>query len=166
MPRRRGSACLGPLPPTSLCSALCFRAGYNYFGQLGLGHTKEQHTLQAIPAVRDPVALVAGDHNSGAISGDGTVFVWGRNDWGQLGLDDTRGRWQPEALFGYKAVHPDRTLRKSKRSAPRMRAIAPAPSQQATPKCSEHGSCGNEAKEEAGVAQQQEQQQPQPAPQP
>jgi hypothetical protein len=46
-----------------------------------------------------------------------------RNDYGQLGLGDTRSRWEPTELWGYRAVHPDRTLRKSKRALPRMRPI-------------------------------------------
>jgi hypothetical protein len=46
-----------------------------------------------------------------------------RNDYGQLGLGDDRGRWRPEELRGFKAVHPDRTLRKNKRALPRMRPI-------------------------------------------
>lgn len=46
-----------------------------------------------------------------------------RNDHGQLGLGDTRSRWLPAELKGFRAVHPDRTLRKNKRSLPRMRPI-------------------------------------------
>jgi len=69
------------------------------------------------------VTLQTGDYNSGAISADGTVYMWGRNDHGQLGLGDERSRWVPTPLSGFRAVHPDRTLRKSKRSLPRMRPI-------------------------------------------
>jgi hypothetical protein len=47
-----------------------------------------------------------------------------RNDHGQLGLGDTRSRWVPNVLPGFRAVHPDRTLRKNKRALPRMRPIA------------------------------------------
>ena len=47
-----------------------------------------------------------------------------RNDLGQLGLGHNRSPWEPDTLPGFRAVHPDRTLRKSKRALPRMRLIA------------------------------------------
>lgn len=42
--------------------------------------------------LHDPVALVAGDHNSACINGDGIIHFFGRNDLGQLGLGDDRSR--------------------------------------------------------------------------
>ncbi|KAF8068311.1 UVR8 [Scenedesmus sp. PABB004] len=104
------------------------RAGANVFGQLGLGHQVAAARFAPVPKLRDAqvVALQAGNHSSGAVCEDGTVFLWGRNDRGQLGLGGNTGRWAPARLAGFKAVHPDKTLRKSKRTAPRMRPAAPA----------------------------------------
>jgi len=112
-------------------------AGYNYFGQLGLGDREDRWvvvrgrscvdcallgdlcgrdgcwrlphapshaltsscllfgcrlSLRPVKCLRDPVALVAGEHNSGCINGDGTIHFFGRNDHGQLGLGDDRSR--------------------------------------------------------------------------
>lgn len=83
-------------------------AGYNYFGQLGIGSTTDALQFSPVRSVCDPVALIAGEHNSGCIGGDGAVWLWGRNDWGQLGLGDDMSRKRPTQLQGFKAVHPDR----------------------------------------------------------
>ncbi|GBF91109.1 ultraviolet-B receptor-like [Raphidocelis subcapitata] len=100
--------------------------GANSFGQLGLGDQIKRWRFTPIRALAraDISTLQCGDYNSGAIGGDGCVYLWGRNDHGQLGLGDTRSRWVPTVLHGFTAVHPDRTLRKNKRSLPRMRPIA------------------------------------------
>lgn len=54
--------------------------GANSFGQLGLGH--QQRLLRFAPITclidKDITTLQAGDFNSGAISEEGTVYVWGR----------------------------------------------------------------------------------------
>ena len=101
-------------------------AGANSFGQLGQGDQAARARFCPVGCLRgaDIVTLQAGDHNSAAIAHDGTMYLWGRNDCGQLGLGHDRSPWRPERLRGFKAVHPDRTLRKNKRSLPRMRRVA------------------------------------------
>ena len=44
-------------------------------------------------------SLLAGSDNSAAVFQDGRVFVWGKNERGALGLDDTRDRFSPTLLF-------------------------------------------------------------------
>lgn len=107
--------------------------GENTFGELGQGdQVKRSFFVPVMSLVNaEIVTLQCGDHNCGAIGQDGSVYVWGRNDHGQLGLGDERSRWLPTQLPGFKAVHPDRTLRKNKRSLPRMRPISEDPAPEA-----------------------------------
>ncbi|XP_012221196.1 probable E3 ubiquitin-protein ligase HERC4 isoform X2 [Linepithema humile] len=85
-----------------------FAWGSNKEGQLGLGiHTvteikpKKISTLAAVP-----IAFVAcGGYHTIVISKSGAVFSWGRNTFGQLGLNDTQQRNLPCQL---------RTLRNAK----------------------------------------------------
>lgn len=68
--------------------------GQDSRGQLGLGKRKlgassPQHvrTVSAIPLVQ----IAAGAEQSFALSVSGSVFSWGRNDCGQLGVGDRKG---------------------------------------------------------------------------
>ncbi|XP_043530298.1 probable E3 ubiquitin-protein ligase HERC3 isoform X3 [Chiloscyllium plagiosum] len=75
-----------------------FAWGQNTYGQLGHG-TKDvsQHSPQSVISLTGmPVAQIAagGDH-SFTLSLSGTVFGWGRNNHGQLGLKDTEDRLEP-----------------------------------------------------------------------
>lgn len=82
--------------------------GSNTEGQLGIGsHTvteikpKRIYTLAAVP-----IAFIAcGGYHTVVISKSGVVFAWGRNTFGQLGLNDTQQRSVPCQL---------RTLRNAK----------------------------------------------------
>lgn len=71
-----------------------FSWGQNQFGQLGLGMQGPSistpqiiQSLQGIPFAQ----LSAGGAHSFAITLSGAVFGWGRNKFGQLGLNDTNG---------------------------------------------------------------------------
>ena len=73
-------------------------AGKNDFGQLGLGVNISESTeacliasLQGIPFQQ----IAVGSWHSFAVSTSGTVFGWGRNDHGQLGLGDLVHRTSP-----------------------------------------------------------------------
>ncbi|XP_012283893.1 probable E3 ubiquitin-protein ligase HERC4 isoform X2 [Orussus abietinus] len=82
--------------------------GSNNDGQLGLGpdikkETKPKH-IQSLATV--PIAFIAcGGYHSIAVSKSGAVFAWGKNSFGQLGLNDTVNRSHPVHL---------RTMRNSK----------------------------------------------------
>ncbi|XP_056902787.1 probable E3 ubiquitin-protein ligase HERC4 [Takifugu flavidus] len=78
-----------------------FSWGQNQFGQLGLGmHGSSISTPQLIQSLQGiPFAqLSAGGAHSFAITLSGAVFGWGRNKFGQLGLNDTNDRWFPALL--------------------------------------------------------------------
>ncbi|XP_017765568.1 PREDICTED: probable E3 ubiquitin-protein ligase HERC4 isoform X2 [Eufriesea mexicana] len=72
--------------------------GSNTEGQLGLGtHVKyEVKPKLIITLIGIPIAFIAcGGYHSIAISKSGAVFGWGKNTFGQLGLNDTQDRNLP-----------------------------------------------------------------------
>ena len=96
-------------------------AGCNKWGQLGLGDREDHCIFSIIYSLRKVSAVQAGDEHSAAVTEDGGFYVWGRGDSGQLGLGDARNRTHPARLKGFLVVHPDKTLRRSKRSLPFVR---------------------------------------------
>ncbi|TKS72961.1 putative E3 ubiquitin-protein ligase HERC4 [Collichthys lucidus] len=85
--------------------------GQDSRGQLGLGKRKlgassPEHvpTVSAIPLVQ----IAAGGEQSFALSVSGSVFSWGRNDCGQLGVGDRKDRHTPTSVCSLnmkKSVH-------------------------------------------------------------
>ncbi|NXK25484.1 HERC5 ligase, partial [Arenaria interpres] len=87
-----------------------FTWGQNTRGQLGVGN---QTTLilqpQLVKSIKGiPLAqIAAGGAHSTAVSLSGAVYSWGKNDFGQLGLGDTKDRSCPSyigALEHWKTV--------------------------------------------------------------
>ena len=81
--------------------------GRNDKGEVGDGTTFMCPTPERIdPAdLHDITAVAAGFTSSYALSADGTLWVWGGNDYGQLGMGDTAGRLIPAHLLppsGYR----------------------------------------------------------------
>ncbi|XP_050097648.1 probable E3 ubiquitin-protein ligase HERC4 isoform X1 [Anopheles aquasalis] len=75
--------------------------GSNAYGQLGLGMTNEKVStptlVQSLAGV--PIAFIAcGGNHSFAISKSGAIFGWGKNTFGQLGLNDLASRQFPTQL--------------------------------------------------------------------
>ncbi|XP_026672960.1 probable E3 ubiquitin-protein ligase HERC4 isoform X2 [Ceratina calcarata] len=76
-----------------------FSWGCNSEGQLGLGDESHQYErkptfIKALAGI--PIAFIAcGGYHSIAISKSGAVFGWGKNAFGQLGLNDTQDRNLP-----------------------------------------------------------------------
>lgn len=61
--------------------------GENEFGQLGFGFATYRYTRPVpVPNLTDVVQLAAGANHSMALKADGTVWTWGGNYVGQLGL--------------------------------------------------------------------------------
>ncbi|XP_064418774.1 probable E3 ubiquitin-protein ligase HERC4 isoform X2 [Latimeria chalumnae] len=85
--------------------------GQNKYGQLGLGHEYKSQTspqliksLLAIPVGQ----IAAGGAHSFALTLSGAIFGWGRNNFGQLGLNDENDRYAPallKSLRSQKVVH-------------------------------------------------------------
>uniref|UniRef100_A0AAQ5X3W4 HECT domain-containing protein n=1 Tax=Amphiprion ocellaris TaxID=80972 RepID=A0AAQ5X3W4_AMPOC len=78
-----------------------FSWGQNRYGQLGLGINGQNvstpqiiQSLQGIPFAQ----ISAGGAHSFALTLSGAVFGWGRNKFGQLGLNDSNDRYFPALL--------------------------------------------------------------------
>ncbi len=73
--------------------------GNNTFGQLGIGpddtYPHAQHEPIRLGTDDDWVHIAAGYECSAAVKSDGTLWTWGRNKYGQLGLGDTADRDVP-----------------------------------------------------------------------
>jgi alpha-tubulin suppressor-like RCC1 family protein len=84
--------------------------GWNGYGQLGNGTT----TDSLVPVrVKGPggvgflsniIAIAAGDVHSMALAADGTVYTWGFNGTGALGLGDMTHRYSPARVPGSRNV--------------------------------------------------------------
>lgn len=75
--------------------------GANDYGQLGIGtNTPYEATPTVIKALSGiPIAQIAcGSNHTFAVSKSGAVFGWGKNLYGQLGLNDTSSKSYPTQL--------------------------------------------------------------------
>ncbi|NXL57745.1 HERC4 ligase, partial [Chordeiles acutipennis] len=88
-----------------------FSWGQNKYGQLGLGYEyKKQNSPQMIKSLLGiPFAqIAAGGAHSFVLTLSGAIFGWGRNKFGQLGLNDDNDRYVPtllKSLRTQKVVH-------------------------------------------------------------
>lgn len=75
-----------------LCSdGTLFSCGRNDSGQLGHGDTVDKKTPQAIlSAPRHVNGISCGQYHTVLVTSQGQVFVCGKNDYGQLGIDGTQ----------------------------------------------------------------------------
>ena len=75
--------------------------GYNNFGQLGVNDTTSRLTpVQVWGISSSAVAVAVGRYHTSVLLADGTVRVFGRNIYGQLGVNDTTQRNTPVQMFG------------------------------------------------------------------
>ncbi len=74
--------------------------GFNAFGQLGLGHNTNQSTPQFIPMplVARPCQISAGNSHSFILCDDGSVYGFGHNTSGQLGLGHETNQSTPQFI--------------------------------------------------------------------
>lgn len=74
--------------------------GRNHVNQLGNNSSVDSPTpVQEFSASTDWKFVVAGRYNSMAIKEDGTLWVWGYNGFGQLGVNDTAQRPTPTPVW-------------------------------------------------------------------
>ena len=80
--------------------------GYNVRGQLGLGDTASRNEPTKVGSDTDWKAVSGAAWSTHAIkTDDNTLYVWGHNARGQLGLGDTTSRNRPTPISaGWKAV--------------------------------------------------------------
>lgn len=83
-------------------------AGHNERGQLGLPGG-DHHEFTPIPLENNPLvrfsAVACGWDHSVALTTDCRVFVWGSNEYGQLGLgNDVKSVHEPKLLDGLDSV--------------------------------------------------------------
>ncbi|XP_026528407.1 E3 ISG15--protein ligase HERC5-like [Notechis scutatus] len=87
-----------------------FAWGENEHGQLGvgkaMGHIKEPQLVQALEGI-PLINIAAGSAHSMVVSIFGTVYSWGKNMFGQLGLGDTEDRYIPTNV---KALEQKKTV--------------------------------------------------------
>ncbi|CAE7789677.1 UVR8 [Symbiodinium sp. CCMP2456] len=70
--------------------------GRNFYGQLGVGDTKDRHTPVKVSVNGQKiVAVAAGDWHTAAITDSGELWTWGSNNHGQLGVGDIKDRHAP-----------------------------------------------------------------------
>ncbi|CAM9092741.1 unnamed protein product, partial [Ectocarpus fasciculatus] len=84
-----------------LQSGLVLGCGRNDYGQLGLGHTQPRvHGLQPVSGLREKLVnvLSCGCYHSAAITSNGMMYVFGRNNHGQLGTGDNEERHVPHPV--------------------------------------------------------------------
>ncbi|MBE2284091.1 MAG: S8 family serine peptidase [Prosthecobacter sp.] len=80
--------------------------GNNSYGELGLGGTDfaAHSTPTQIPGLSDIVWVSAGNTFALAVKADGTVWAWGGNYFGQLGLGDIVDRTSPVQIASLSGV--------------------------------------------------------------
>ena len=88
-----------------LSDGTIWSTGSNQYGQLGIGNTSHSNGLTQINSVFGIpfVQIVAGYHHSLALTISGTVFAWGRNNMGQLGVGDVVNKSSPNRVSQLKS---------------------------------------------------------------
>ena len=96
------SVLLVPGDPKAADSTKLFAFGANGSGQLGDGGT-DQSALVAVlngsGALSDVKAIAAGKRHTLALATDGTIWTWGANDRGQLGIGTTTNQVSPAKVL-------------------------------------------------------------------
>ena len=70
-----------------------FGWGLNNHGQLGVGHKLNISTPEHLVVLdgQNVTMIAGGEHHSIAVTAEGKVYCWGRNDEGQCGRGDLYG---------------------------------------------------------------------------
>lgn len=86
--------------------------GLNEDGQIGNGEASATPVLTPfqVPGLSNIVAVDAGQHSSYALAADGTVWAWGDNSQGQLGINSTVSSLTPAKVLLTGATNFDLTV--------------------------------------------------------
>ena len=79
---------------------LCYVWRRNNYGQLGLGDTNNRSIpiLFSLPNNEKISFITCGYSHTICLTENNLCYVWGYNDYGQLGLGDTNNRYRPTLL--------------------------------------------------------------------
>ncbi|RME17565.1 MAG: hypothetical protein D6797_02270 [Bdellovibrio sp.] len=69
------------------------------YGTLGDGTTNHQTSAVLLPGIHNVIQIAAGYYHNCAVKSDKTLWCWGRNTYGQLGLGDTTHRLSPTQVL-------------------------------------------------------------------
>ncbi|MFI0434724.1 MAG: hypothetical protein ACH350_03215 [Parachlamydiaceae bacterium] len=79
--------------------------GNNSYGQLGNGNnTNFNYPVQVIGGLKDVTSISAGSYHSMALKKDGTVWTWGLNNKGQLGIGSTSNANTPTQIVNFQNI--------------------------------------------------------------
>jgi len=83
--------------------------GNNYGGALGIDSVKEvitspRSTVNQVPGLTDIISVAAGGNSSLALKSDGTVWTWGWNEKGSLGLSRLGSQRSPAQIDGLSGI--------------------------------------------------------------
>jgi alpha-tubulin suppressor-like RCC1 family protein len=100
-----GKAAVATLAGMEMARDVVYVWGQNRFGQLGIGTTNPLVTTPAlVPGLDGVMAVAVGFAHTVALTADGAVVAWGRNDKGQLGDGTTAERLSPVAMPGLSGI--------------------------------------------------------------
>ena len=75
--------------------------GYNTTGQLGVNDTTQRNTPVQVFGISSSATAVAGGlYHTAVLLANGTVRTFGKNDYGQVGVNDTTSRLTPVQVWG------------------------------------------------------------------
>lgn len=86
-----------------LADGSIWAAGYNGYGQLGLGDTTQRTSFTQITSTETFTDIFAGDGrypSSGAITDQDNLYLWGNNGYGQMGTGNTTNQLSPQMPAG------------------------------------------------------------------
>ena len=93
-----------------------FTWGYNYHGQLGDNTTTDRDTPTDITSQFDlngeetMISVSLGAYHSAALSSEGRLFVWGWNNYGQLGNGTTTDQLTPTNITSQFSLNAEETI--------------------------------------------------------
>ena len=81
-----------------------FSVGYNYYGQLGLGHNRDQNELNKIPNIPPIKVISCVDSSCYLIDFEGNLWTFGLNNEGQLGHGNKTNINVPKVISTLKDI--------------------------------------------------------------